>query len=182
MMSPPSAHDSAVSPRLHGCLAFLQRHSPLRSSPSHPLRPSPSSQQQTSCWDCFPIPTPAPSCFTFQGTCVPAQGTEGCSKDFCVVLAPFRLSQMSCCILQQSQMLLLCPKLLPRYGDLTPASASPQLRCSRFNPAHPPSSFSLPHLSYQVLHGSIYSFLVVRVSSLLSAGVLQDLLHLKVYS
>ena len=40
--------DSAVSPCFHGCLAFLQRHFPTRSPPSHPLNPSLHSQQQPS--------------------------------------------------------------------------------------------------------------------------------------
>ena len=144
MRSPSPVRDSAVSPRLHGCLAFLQRHSPLRSSPSHPLRPSPSSQHQTSRWDCFPIPTlQLPAASHSRGLASLPRVQRAAERIVCVVLTPFRLSQISCCILQQSQMLLLCPKQLPRYGDLTPASVSAQLRCSRVNPDHPPSSFSL---------------------------------------
>ena len=42
--------------------------------------------------------------------------------------------------------------------------------------------FPLILLSYQVLHGSIYSFLLVRYSCSRSASVLHALLHLKVYS
>ena len=37
MLAPPSVCDSAVAPCLHGCLAFLQRHSPLLSPSSCPL-------------------------------------------------------------------------------------------------------------------------------------------------
>ena len=39
--------------------------------------------------------SPAPSCCAFQGTRVPVQGLYGCSKD-CLILIPFRLSQISC--------------------------------------------------------------------------------------
>ena len=42
--------------------------------------------------------TPAPSCCTFQGTCVPIQGMYGCGKD-CLIFIPFRLPQISCFIL-----------------------------------------------------------------------------------
>ena len=37
MLGPPPTHDSAVSPCFHGCLAFLHRHFPLQSCPSHLL-------------------------------------------------------------------------------------------------------------------------------------------------
>ena len=36
----PLTHDSAESPCFHGCLAFLHRHFPPQSPPSHPLDPS----------------------------------------------------------------------------------------------------------------------------------------------
>ena len=42
--------DSAVSPCFHGCLAFLHRHFPPQSPPSHGLDPFLHSQQQP--WDC----------------------------------------------------------------------------------------------------------------------------------
>ena len=48
--------DSAVSPCFHGCLAFLHRHFPPQSPPSHPLDSSLCSQQQPSPWDCATIP------------------------------------------------------------------------------------------------------------------------------
>ena len=38
---------------------------------------------------------PTPSHCAFSGTCMPVQGTYGCSKD-CLILIPFRLSQISC--------------------------------------------------------------------------------------
>ena len=37
VMVPPPMHDSAVSPCFHGFLAFLHRHFPPQSPPSHPL-------------------------------------------------------------------------------------------------------------------------------------------------
>ena len=40
VMAPPARCDSAVSPCLHGCLAFLHRHFPPQSLLSHPLDPS----------------------------------------------------------------------------------------------------------------------------------------------
>ena len=48
--------DSAVSPCFHGCLAFLHRHFPPRSPPSHPINPSLHSQWLPSPWDCSTIP------------------------------------------------------------------------------------------------------------------------------
>ena len=36
VMAPPPTPDSAVSPFFHGCLAFLYRHFPPQSPPSHP--------------------------------------------------------------------------------------------------------------------------------------------------
>ena len=56
VMAPPLPCDSAVSPCFHGCLAFLHRHFPPQSPPSHPLDPSLRSQQQPSPWDCSTIP------------------------------------------------------------------------------------------------------------------------------
>ena len=55
-MTPPPTRDSAVSPCFHGCLAFLHRHFPPQSPPSHPLDLSLHSQQQPSPRDCFTIP------------------------------------------------------------------------------------------------------------------------------
>ena len=69
---------------------------------------------------------------------------------------------------------------LPSCWDRTLASVpSPTKgRSSLTNtPVYPPSS-----LSYRVLHGSIYSVLLVRYSCRLSSGVLHVLLCLKMYS
>ena len=56
LVAPPPTHDSTVSPCFHGCLAFLQRHFPPHSAPSHPLSLSLCSQQQSSPWGCSIIP------------------------------------------------------------------------------------------------------------------------------
>ena len=56
VMAPPATCDSAVLPCFYGCLAFLHRHFPPQSSPSHPLDLSLLSQQQPSPWDCATIP------------------------------------------------------------------------------------------------------------------------------
>ena len=56
MMASPPKRDSAVSPCFHGSPAFLPRHFPPRSLPSHPLNLTLCSQQQPSPWDCSKIP------------------------------------------------------------------------------------------------------------------------------
>ena len=66
VMALAPARDSAVSPCFHGCLAFLHRHFPPQSPPSHPLNPSLHHQQQPLPWDCSTIlklqlPAAAPS-------------------------------------------------------------------------------------------------------------------------
>ena len=66
VIAPSHTRDSAVSPCFHGCLAFLHRHFPPWSPPSHPLNLSLHSQQQPSHWDCSTIsklrlPAAAPS-------------------------------------------------------------------------------------------------------------------------
>ena len=50
------ARDSAVSAGSRGCLAFLHRHFPPQSPPSHPLNLSLHSQQPPLPWDCSRIP------------------------------------------------------------------------------------------------------------------------------
>ena len=92
VMTPLPTSDSAVSPCFHGGLAFLHRHFPPQSPPSITLSVVNSS----------PRPWIAPQSLnsssqpsTFQGTCVPVQGTYGCSKD-CLILIPFKLPQISC--------------------------------------------------------------------------------------
>ena len=122
--------------------------------------------------------TPASSCCPFQGTCIPVQGMYGCGKD-CLILIPFRLSQISC--------FTLSLKCFSSDSDNCPdVGIGPLLQFP-----HPPRAgtavltllcFPLVPSSYRVLRGSIYSFLLVRYSRPLSAGVLRALLCLKVYS
>ena len=56
VMAPPTTDDSAVLPCFHGCLAFLHRHFPPRSPPSHPLDSSLLNHQHPSPYDCSTIP------------------------------------------------------------------------------------------------------------------------------
>ena len=120
---------------------------------------------------------PAPSHCTFQGTCVPVRGTYGCGKN-CLMLIPFRLPQISCFTLS-----LKCFSsdpdncsnvgIKPLLQFPHPLRAGPVLLTLLFSPLAPSS--------YGVLHNSIHSFLLVRYSCPLSAGVLHALLCLKVY-
>ena len=55
-MTPPSTCDSVVMSCFHGCLAFLHRHFPPQSPPSHPLDTFLHSQWQPSPWNCSIIP------------------------------------------------------------------------------------------------------------------------------
>ena len=57
VMAPSPTHDSAISPCFHGCLAYLCRHFPPQSPPTHPLNQSLHSQQQPSHLDCSTITT-----------------------------------------------------------------------------------------------------------------------------
>ena len=121
---------------------------------------------------------PAPSCCPFQGTCVPVWDMYICGRD-CLILIPFRLPQISCFPLSlkcSSSDSGNCPnvgiKLLLQFPH--PPRAGPILLTLLFS--------TLVPSSYRVLHGSIYSFPLVRYSCPLSAGVLYALLCLKVYS
>ena len=102
----------------------------------------------------------------------------GCSKD-CLILIPFRLSHISCftlnlqCFSSDSDSCsAVGTGLLLQFPH--PLRAGPVLLTLLFFPLVPSS--------YRVLHGSIYSFPLVRYSCPLSAGVLHAPLCLKVYS
>ena len=132
-----------------------------------------------------PRPGTAPQCLNFssqapglQETRAPARLMCGCCKDY-PLLIPFRLPRISCftlCLKCFSSDPENCPTVgiecLLQFPHLL--RAGPVLLTLLLFPLVP--------LSYQVLHGFIYSFLVVMYSCLLSAGVLQALLCLKVYS
>ena len=93
--------------------------------------------------------TPAPSCCTFQGTCVPVQGMYGCSKN-CLILIPFRLPQISCftlsfkCFSSDSDN-CLAVGIRPLLQFAYPLKAGSVLLTSLFSP---PSSFLLPSFAW----------------------------------
>ena len=159
---------------------FLHRHFPQQSPPSRPLCPHLRVNSS-------PRPRIAPQslnssslvlCCTFQGLYIPVPGMYGCGKD-CLILIPFRLPQISC--------FTLSLKCFSSHSDNGPDVGIRPL----FQFPHPPRTgpvlltllfFPLVLLSCCVLHGSIYSFPLVRYSCPLSAGVLHAPLCLKVYS
>ena len=111
--------------------------------------------------------------------CIHSWGMYGCSKDS-LILFPFRLPQISCFTLSlkcSSSDSVDCPNVgigWPLLQFPHPLRAGPVLLTLLFLPLVPSS--------YGVLHGSIYSFPLVRYSCPLSAGILHALLCLKVYS
>ena len=110
------------------------------------------------------------------GLC-PCLGYAWLCKD-CLILIPFKLPQISCFTLG-----LKCfssdPDSCPNV-EIGPLLQFPHpLRAGPVLIIH--LSLPLVPSSYEVLRGCLYSFPVVRYSCLLSAGVLQALLCLKVY-
>ena len=174
VLAPSPQHDSAVSSCFHGCPAFLHRHFPPQSPPSHLIDPSLRSQQQPLPRDCSTVgklqhPATVPS--------ISVCDMYGCTKDS-LILIPFRLPQISCftlslkCFSSDSDN---CPNvgIGPLLQFPLPPRAGPVLLTLLF--------FLRVPLSFGVLHGSIYSFPLVRYSCQLSAGVLHVLLCLNVY-
>ena len=159
---------------------FLHRHFPQQSPPSRPLCPHLRVNSS-------PRPRIAPQslnssslvlCCTFQGLYIPVPGMYGCGKD-CLILIPFRLPQISYFTLSLKCFSFdsdICPNVgigpLLQFPHLLRAGTV--LLTLLFFPLVPSS--------YQVLHGSIYSFPLVRYSCPLSTGALHALLCLKVYS
>ena len=121
--------------------------------------------------------TPAPSCCTFQWSCIPCLGYTGLWHRLC--------SSLSMQIVTDQ---LLHP---PTASDAAPSSQligqmwRSQSRFSsptswvQVQSAHSSPLFPFLSSSYQVLRESIDSFLVVRDSCQFSAGSLGGLLHLK---
>ena len=150
-MAPPPTSDSAVSPCFHGCLAFLHRHS------RHSLLPYITQiclstvNRALTLGLLHSLSTPAPSCCSFLGTCVPVQIMCGCGKD-CLILIPFRLPQISCltlsftCFSSDSDS---CPDV--GIGPLLHFPLCSKGRSSAMNT----SVFPLVPLSYRVLGGSV---------------------------
>ena len=174
---PPPTYDSVVSPCFHGCLAFLHRHFPQQSPASYPFGPSPSSQQQLLPWNCSKIPmlqlpasVPSRGPTSLSGVCMAA------ARIVCVIFIPFRLSQISCltfslnCFFSDpdnSPNVVIGPLLQFPHRP----RADPVLLTLLF---FPPSFFGL--LSF------VWFYIFFWYTCLLSAGVLQALLCLKVYS
>ena len=153
--------------------SFFHRHLPSQSPPSPPsicLSAVNSSPHLHS-----PQTLPPRPC-TFQVTLVP--GMYDCGKDRLLPI-PFRPPQISCftlslkCFSSDSDK---CPDVGtgPRLQFPHPLRAGPVLLTLLFFPLVPSS--------YWVLRGSLYSFLQVRSSCLLSAGILHARLCLKVCS
>ena len=178
VMAAPSMHDSAVLPCFHDSLAFLHRHFPPQSPPSHPQSASPS-QQQPSLWYCSTVPKlHLPAAAPSRGICVPVWGMYGCSKDRLIPI-PFRPSQISC--------FTLSLKCFSSDADNCPSVGIGLL----LQFPHPPKGMSSPtntpvfsSLSFILLSFAwVYIFfLLVKPSCLLSAGVLHAFLCLKLYS
>ena len=181
VMVPPPTHDSAVSPCVRGCQAFLHRHFPPQSPPSHPLDPSLHSQQQPSPWDCSPIPK-----LQLSAT-APSRGPVSLSR-VCMAVArtvwfSFRLG------CHRSAVSLSALNVSPLTQTVAPVWATVEIgpllqfhHPARKGPVLILLFFPLVPSSYQVLHGSISSFPLIRYSYLLSAAVLHAFLCLKLYS
>ena len=179
VMAQPPMHDSAVSLCFHGCLAFLHRHFPPRSPPSHPLDPSLHSQQQPSPWECSTIPklqllasVPSRGPSFLSGVCMAVARTVWFSFHLGCHRPAVSLSALNVSLLTQTVALMWGSD--PCFSSTYPLRAGPVLLTLLFFPLVP--SFS------QVLCGSMYSSPLVSYFCLLSAGVLHALLCLKVYS
>ena len=144
VMAPPPMHDSAVSPCFHGCLAFLHRHFPPQSPPSHPLDPSLCSQQQPLPWDCSTIPklqlpatAPSRESTSLSGVCMAAARTVWFSFHLGCHRPAVSLSALNVSPLTQTITLMWgsdpCLSSLPTKGRSSPTNTS----------VFPPSSFIL---------------------------------------
>ena len=120
--------------------------------------------------------TLAPRCCAFQGTWVLVRVRYGCSKD-CLCDSYSIQTATSQLLHSQPQMFLLCPKQLPHCGDQTLVSVPPPGKGRSSGPGNSPL---FPTTSFILLNFSWFP--LVQYSCSLSAGVLQDLLCLKVQS
>ena len=149
-MAPPHVCHLALSPASTFAWLSPHKHFPLWSPSSGPLRPSPNSQEQTLPWDYFSISMfqlPAAALSKWLG---PLSGVcMATASIVCMIIIPFRLSQISYFTFQQPQMFNLCHKQLPLCRTLTPASVLPPCRC-RSSPAHSLFFTFLP-VPYRVL-------------------------------
>ena len=122
-MAPPTLRDSAVSPCFHSCLAFLHRHFPPQSPPSHHLSLSLHSQQQPSLWDRSTIPKlQLPAAVPSRGPASLPRVCMGCGKD-CLILIPFSCHR-SVVSLSALNVLPLTQTIVPMW-QLDPCFSSP---------------------------------------------------------
>ena len=153
-VAPPSACDSAVWPCLRGFLAFLQRHSLPGSPPLCPLghvNSSPHPAFQSLCSQPLNVSGDLSPCLGYVGLRHGLCGSHSIQSVTDQLLHSLTVSNAS----PLSQTLSLMWASCPCFSFPTPRYRS--------SPAHSPLFLFLPS-SYQVLHGSVYSFLVVNDS------------------
>ena len=178
VMPPPPTCDSAALPCFHGCPAFLHRHFPSQSPPSHPLNLSLHSQQQPSPWDCSTIPKLQ---FPAALPCRTAASCLECMAAVRTVCFSLQLGfHRSAASLLDLNVSPLTQIIAPMWGS-DPCFSSPthqgqvqSLLTLLFSPLVP--SF------YCFFRCSVCSFPQVRYSCLLSAGVPHAFVCVKVYS
>ena len=178
-MAAPAMHDSAVLPCFQAAWLSstgISHHNLLPHIPSVYL----CSQQQPSPWDCSTIPTLQFPAATASRGPASLPGVHMAAARSVWFSFRFRLPQISCFTLS-----LKCfssdPENCPD-AEIGPCFSSPTCEVV-WGPVLLTLSFlPLVPSSYRVLCGSVYSFLVVMYCCLLSAGILQALLCLKVYS
>ena len=171
VMAPPPTYDSAVSPSFHGCPAFLTGISHHDLLPHIPLIRLSVVNSSLHRWV-------APKSLNSSSQPLRHLGYVWLQQG-CLILIPFRLPQMSCFTLS-----LNC---FSSDSDNCPAVGIGPLLQFPHPPRAGPALLTLPFFplvpsSYRVLHGSMYSFPLVRYSCPHSAGVLHALLCLRVYS
>ena len=97
----PPACDSAAAPCTHWLPRFPPKAFPATIS-SHSLGPCPHSQQQSSPWDCSPVPVlQRPTAARSSGLAYVTRVCRAAAQIIYVTLTPFRLSQISSSTLQQ---------------------------------------------------------------------------------
>ena len=130
VMAPSPMHESAVSPCFHVCLAFLHRHFPPQSPPSHPLIHL---STAALAWDCSTIPklqlpatAPSRGLASLSRICTAAARTVWFS-----FYSGYHRSTVS------HSFLLYWLRQLPRCGDWTPVSL-PSCTEGRSSPTNTP--------------------------------------------
>ena len=164
VMATPHTHDSALLPCFHGCPAFLHRHFPSQSPPSHPLDCSFPSQQQTLPRDCSTIPklqlpaaAPSSGPVSLPRVCMAAARTVwfsfhvGCHRS-AVLLSALNVSPLT-------------QTIAPTWG-LDPCFSSPtrQGQVHPNTPVFPPSSFVLLSFTWFYIFSSAGQVLLSALS------------------